>query len=239
VSIRFALRCDPGRERENNEDCARAEAEHGLFLIADGMGGHLGGEVASKLAVETVIDVLRLNAEPVRGEQFRDRLRDAIYAAHAAVSRRAEELGLYGMGTTLTVLRIDGRSATIGHVGDSRASLVVDGALHPLTRDHTIVAMLVEHGSLSPEEAMYHPERHVLTQAVGPGGAPETELVQLKLPAGARVLLSTDGLHDVVPADVIAQLAAIPDLDDAATRLIERANAMGGPDNVSVILVEP
>jgi protein phosphatase len=238
VSLRYAVRTDTGREREQNEDYAQVFPELGLFVIADGMGGHIAGEVASHVAVETVAAVISRHEQPKLVRDEGPLLGEAILAAHMAVAHKAEELELHGMGTTLTALRIRGRTATIAHVGDSRVCFLRDGKLKPLTRDHTLVTMLVESGVINSEEAMHHPERHLLTQAVGPAMPIEPDVFQLRLPRQVRILLSTDGLHDIVPPAELIELASEADLERAAEKLIERANERGGPDNITVILID-
>ncbi len=238
MTLRFALASDPGLVRDHNEDTALALPELGLFVVADGMGGHVAGEVASRIAAQTVADYLRSKPAPRRERQDAQQLGDAVLHAHAAVMQAAATRGLRGMGTTLTALRVRRRGATIAHVGDSRAWLLHGHQLLQLTQDHTVVAMLVESGALDPRDAAHHPERHVLTQAVGPAAEIDPELAQAKLPPGGRLLLSSDGLHDVVPESEIAELAALPDLDAAVAALVARARELGGPDNITAILVE-
>jgi protein phosphatase len=164
---------------------------------------------------------------------------EAILAANGAVYHEAEARGLIGMGTTLTALYVRGRTGVVGHVGDSRAALIRGERLHWLTRDQTLAGLLMEAGALEPDEMGRHPERHLLLQAIGPSPNVQPELVQSRVPREARLLLSTDGLHDVVPDQEIAELASIPEIVEGVHRLIERANALGGPDNITVLLVEP
>jgi protein phosphatase len=239
VSLVYAVASDAGRVRENNEDAALVIPERGLFVIADGMGGHAAGEVASAVATQTVVD--RVAAEPVP-RRIRDEapiLRRAAVEANAAVVTAAEERKLEGMGTTLTALLFRGRTAIVAHVGDTRAYVLLrSGKLRCLTRDHTFVGLLVRSGVLSEEAAMEHPDRHVLTQAIGTPDGISPEVVCSRIAAKSRLLLSTDGLHDVVPRAEIAELASDPSLETAVARLVERANERGGPDNVSVILVQ-
>ena len=142
------------------------------------------------------------------------------------------------MGTTLTALRLHGDRATFCHVGDTRAGLLHKGRLRVLTHDHTVVGMLVEEGIIGEEDAREHPERHMLTQALGTQDLIEPDVDQISVPAGSRLLLSSDGLHDVVPPDEIAALASGADLEASAQALVDRANALGGPDNITVILAE-
>lgn len=239
MTTRYALATHPGRVRENNEDCARAVPDLGLFLVADGMGGHIAGEVASQLATAIVIETLKTRKRPKRIMDEAPLLGEALLIAHAAVMEEARRRELHGMGTTLTALKVRGRTATVAHVGDSRACMIHRNQLVPLTRDHTLVALLVESGALDEADADAHPERHVLTQAIGPAAQVDPEITQARIPRGARILLSSDGLHDIVPDDEILRLAALEDLDDAVAHLIDRANELGGPDNISAVLVEP
>jgi protein phosphatase len=239
VRCRFALASDVGRIRANNEDSVSALPDLGLFAVADGMGGHVAGEFASRLALETLVEVVRKREKPRRVRDIGPLLCEAILAANSAVYREAETRGLMGMGTTLTALYVRGRTGVVGHVGDSRAALVRGESLRWLTRDQTLAGLLMEAGSLDPGEMGHHPERHLLLQAIGPSPAVQPELVQTRVPREARLLLSSDGLHDVVSDQEIAELASIPEIVEAVHRLVERANALGGPDNITVLLVEP
>jgi protein phosphatase len=239
VTLRCAVVSDSGQLRENNEDAARALPESGLFVVADGMGGHIAGEVASRVASDAIVDIVVSGMQPQRIRDEAPRLGEALIAANNAVRREAERLELVGMGTTLTALLIRGSTATIAHVGDSRAYLVRRRELRQLTRDHTLVSLLIDSGVIRPEEAMLHPERHVLTQAIGTQTEIHPDVAQFRISKGSRFLLSSDGLHDVVPGDEIRDLARRPDLDEAARALIDSANAHGGPDNITVVLVDP
>ncbi len=239
MSLRYVIATDRGRERENNEDAALGVPELGLFVIADGMGGHLGGEIASQVAIDSLLAFVKGHG-PARDLKDGARLlSEAVLEANSAVLHEAELRELSGMGTTLTALQIAEHTATICHVGDTRAALLQDGELSVLTRDHNIASLMVDQGIIPAAQATLHPERHMLTQAVGTSESIDPDIVQVEIPHGARILLSTDGLHDVVPADVIAELANQKELEDAAQALIEQANERGGPDNVTVILIEP
>jgi protein phosphatase len=232
--MRFALRTDTGRARENNEDCARAVPERGLFAIADGMGGHVAGEVASRVAVDAALEFLE-RCDSVDEQQ----LGRAAEHANAAVLREAAERGLWGMGTTLTLLCVAGGQGSVAHVGDTRAYLLGAQGLEQLTSDHTLIAELVREGLVAPEQARFHPERHVLLQALGAQAKIEPELRRFPLRPGARLLLSSDGLHDLLEERELGELAAQSDLDSAVEALIARANGRGGHDNITAILVEP
>ncbi|MFI5317884.1 MAG: Stp1/IreP family PP2C-type Ser/Thr phosphatase [Myxococcota bacterium] len=234
-----ALLSDVGVDRSNNEDSAAVDLELGLFIVADGMGGHAAGEVASRIAVEATIAALRARPRPARLRDEGEFLLQALHDANAAVVREADERGTYGMGTTLSAVFVRRRSAVIAHVGDSRIYAISKKGILQLTADHTLVAAMVENGVLTPEQAIGHPDKHVLTQAIGTLGALEPQIVNAKVPARGRLLLCTDGLHDALSADEIGELARRPDLDEAARALVEAANTKGGHDNVTVLLVEP
>jgi len=235
--MRYALATDVGSLRENNEDRARALPEQGIFVVADGMGGHIAGEIASQVAVDGFVEAVTRQKRPRRIRDEVPLLAEAAQAANTAVVEAAESQGLIGMGTTLTGVIIRGRTVTLAHVGDSRAYLA-NRKIRLLTRDHTMAALLVHSGVLSEAEAMQHPDRHVLTQAVGTARHIEPDAFQVRMPRATQLLLCTDGLYDVVPEEEIRKLVRSGDLEHGARALIEAANANGGPDNITVILVE-
>jgi PPM family protein phosphatase len=228
---------DVGRARSGNEDsyfCGRT-----VFAVADGLGGHQGGEVASAAAVEPLAALDgREFADPAEAAEA---LTAAIREANAAIlDQAASDPGLWGMGTTVTAAALAGeRHLQLAHVGDSRAYLLRDGSLEQLTTDHTVVAELVRRGRLTPAQAAIHPERSILTRAVGldprvPVDTPDP----LELQDGDQVLLCSDGLTEPVDDDQIAQLlSAEPDGNAACQALIDAANAAGGPDNITVVLL--
>jgi protein phosphatase len=228
---------DVGRARSGNEDsyfCGRT-----VLAVADGLGGHQGGEVASAAAVEPLAALDgREFADPAEAA---DELTAAIREANAAILDRAGgDPGLWGMATTVTAAALAGEHhLQLAHVGDSRAYLLRDGSLEQLTTDHTVVAELVRRGRLTPAQAAIHPERSILTRAVGldpriPVDTPDP----LELQDGDQVLLCSDGLTEPVDDDQIAQLlSAEPDGNAACQALIDAANAAGGPDNITVVLL--
>ena len=228
---------DVGRARSGNEDsyfCGRT-----VLAVADGLGGHQGGEVASAAAVEPLAALDgREFADPAEAA---DELTAAIREANAAILDRAGgDPGLWGMGTTVTAAALAGeRHLQLAHVGDSRAYLLRDGSLEQLTTDHTVVGELVRRGRLTPEQAAIHPERSILTRAVGldpqvPVDTPDP----LELHDGDQVLLCSDGLTEAVDDDRIAELlSAAADGEAACRSLIDAANAAGGPDNITVVLL--
>ncbi len=239
MSFRYALATDTGRLRDNNEDSARVVPELGLFVVADGMGGHIAGEIASQVAADTVAAAIADQPTPRRIRDQQQIMHDAVLTANDAVLREGLSRSLRGMGTTLTALRITSRTATISHVGDSRAYFVRPRKLDPLTTDHTMVSMLVAMGAVQPEDAIDHPDKHLLTQAIGTQPFVEPQIVQKRIPKACRILLSTDGLHDYVPAPDILAIASSGELQTSAQQLIDAANECGGPDNITVILIDP
>ena len=237
MRLRTFAGTDVGRTRSGNEDsylCGRT-----VFAVADGLGGHQGGEVASAAAVEPLAALDgREFAEP--GEAA-EALAAAIREGNAAILERAAgDPGLWGMGTTVTAAALAGeRHLQLAHVGDSRAYLLRDGSLEQLTTDHTVVGELVRRGRLTPEQAAIHPERSILTRAVGldprvPVDTPDP----VELRDGDQVLLCSDGLTEAVDDDRITELLSAGADGEAACRsLIDAANAAGGPDNITVVLL--
>ena len=227
---------DVGRTRSGNEDsyvCGRT-----VFAVADGLGGHQGGEVASAAAVEPLAALDgREFADPAEAAEA---LAGAIAKANSAILDQASgNPSLWGMGTTVTAAAVAGDHLQLAHVGDSRAYLLRDGSFGQLTTDHTVVGELVRRGRLTPEQAAIHPERSILTRAVGldprvPVDTPDP----LELHDGDQVLLCSDGLTEAVDDDRIAELlSAAADGEAACRSLIDAANAAGGPDNITVVLL--
>jgi PPM family protein phosphatase len=220
---------DMGRVRERNEDSVLIDPP--LYVVADGMGGHRGGDVASQLAVETM--------ERLAGED-RGSLVDHVRRANRAVwDRSVEDQRLSGMGTTLTAAKVDGSSVLLAHVGDSRAYLMRDGSLQQLTDDHTLVARMVKSGEITQAEADVHPHKNVMTRALGTDQDVEVDERSVTLVDGDRLLLCSDGLTGMVTEDQIqAILQASPDPQTAADRLVRAANRAGGVDNISVVVLD-
>jgi len=235
VRTGFAARSDVGRIRAGNED--RYLARPPVFAVADGMGGHLAGEVASALA----IDVLELAASSEPDRTDSRTIVDALERSNAAIlaeARRRPELE--GMGTTCTVVVVSESEIHIGHVGDSRAYRFRSGRLEQLTQDHSLVATLVRDGVIGPDDAVTDGRRHVITRALGADDHVEVDVVASAVSPGDRLLLCSDGLSGQVPDEAIAAvLASEPDPGRAVDRLIGLANAAGGDDNVTVIVIDP
>ncbi len=239
--MKSAWKTDQGKVRTNNEDAVLVDAGRGIFLLADGMGGHRGGEVASELAVRTAHDFLRERLEKAVGETTLRLLADALAAAHSAVSKQGmANPELEGMGTTLEILVIRERQAHLCHVGDSRLYLFRAEKLAQVTEDDNMAAFLVAHKHVDPADVPPG-YRNILTQAVGTSDELIPEIRTLELAPGDLILLCSDGLTGML-ADrdmerIVAQSRS--DLDTACIALVEEANFRGGHDNVSVVLVAP
>ncbi|MEJ7891667.1 MAG: Stp1/IreP family PP2C-type Ser/Thr phosphatase [Solirubrobacteraceae bacterium] len=220
---------DVGRQRQANEDNYFVQAP--LFVLADGMGGALAGEVASEITIEAFRG--GLPEGPVE-----DALVQTILRANAQVHDQATTVPEYhGMGTTCTVAYVAEEEVVIAHVGDSRAYLLRDGDLQRVTRDHSLVGELVDRGKVTEEEALTHPQRSVITRAVGPEPTVKVDADRLAGRAGDVYLLCSDGLTDMVREREVGRiLVAVDDLEQAGRNLIAAANAAGGRDNITVIL---
>ena len=229
-------RTDVGRQRERNEDALLVRTR--VFAVADGMGGHRAGEVASATALGPL--------EGMDAATFADEdaahaaLVEAMLAANRAVATRAQvEPHLEGMGTTLTAVLVQGGTAHVAHVGDSRAYLHREGRLLQLTDDHTLVQALVDQGRITADQARVHHSRSVITRAIGVRAEVEVDVLAVPLAPGDRLLLCSDGLSGVVgDEDIAAILGAHADPDAATAALVAAANDGGGPDNVTVLLIE-
>jgi len=233
VLARYAGVTDPGRRRRRNEDAYVAEPP--LFAIADGMGGAQAGEVASGLAAAVL-------EEATGDERGEERVASLIQEANRRVFQRSnEDAATSGMGTTMTVALIDNSDGTIafGHVGDSRAYRIRGGALEQLTDDHSLVGELVRSGRLSPEEAETHPQRSVITRALGTEPDVDVDTFTTEAEPEDIYLLCSDGLTDMISTrEILSVVEASRDLDDAARSLIDAANAGGGEDNITVVLFQ-
>jgi protein phosphatase len=235
IHLHAAGLTDVGQVRQGNEDSMHVGDS--VFAVADGMGGHAAGEVASALALEPIA---RLDGRVFGDDaQARSALEDAVVAANRAVVEAAHaDDTLQGMGTTLTAALFEGRRLHLAHVGDSRAYLLRRGRVTQMTRDHTFVQQLIDDGSITEEEAAVHPHRSVVTRAIGASTEVEIDLETLNLASGDAVLLCSDGLSGVVADDRIAELM-ISDRTPQQTvsELVRAANEAGGPDNITAVLL--
>jgi len=233
LSLRYAARSDVGLLREGNEDSGYAGPS--LLAVADGMGGHAAGEVASSVAVATLAGL----DDDVPGTELLDTLARAVEAADATLRDMVDEHPrLDGMGTTLTALLWAGRRLGLVHVGDSRAYLLREGELSQITHDHTFVQTLVDEGRITEEEAGHHPQRSLLIRALDGRGTVDPDLSIREVRRGDRYLLCSDGLSGVVPLNLLTEALAEDDPKTAVDRLIELALEAGGPDNITCIVAD-
>ena len=230
--VRVGARTDVGKVRTRNEDSYLVEEP--LFAVADGMGGHRGGNVASALTIESIRE-----ARPA-WDPSGDPLVQAVRRANRVVFERAAgDSNLRGMGTTVTVLQTSGSEAIVAHVGDSRAYLLREGELRQLTHDHTLVQQMADEGKISEEEARVHPARNIITRSLGVDEDVDVDELRLDLRAGDRVLLCTDGLTGMLDPDEIRQiLEGEEDPQAAADTLVDLAVERGGDDNVTTVVVD-
>jgi serine/threonine protein phosphatase PrpC len=239
--MKAAAVTDPGQVRPANEDSVFADPDTGLLIVADGMGGHAAGEVASGMAAETIAAFLREKL-PASGTLVLDAPRllgEAVRRADAAVRERAAaDPTLNGMGTTAVVAICRDDDLALAHVGDSRAYLLHEGGLRRITEDHSLVARMVSAGTITPAEARKHHLRNVITRSLGFEGNAEAEVQILEWVRGDSLLLCTDGLTGMVEDDEIESILAShgADVEAAARALIALANEHGGTDNVSAVV---
>jgi serine/threonine protein phosphatase PrpC len=242
-----------GKQRDLNEDSVLAitstlagnngNTPFGLYIVADGMGGHQFGEVASNAGIRTVAGIVlrkfhpylfNLKPEPL-DESLQEIMQLAVSEAQKVIQREAP-----GSGTTLTAALILGQQVTIAHVGDSRAYMIyADGRIEPITRDHSLVKRLEELGHISPTEAANYPHRNVLYRALGQGDLLEPDIFTVPFPTAGMLMLCSDGLWGVISdADLLNAVREAPNLQRACQNMVAAANAAGGPDNISVVLVQ-
>jgi len=224
---------DKGLVRKVNEDAFCIETDLGLLAIADGIGGHASGEVASKMAIEILRDSLKKEGEP-----FPERLDLGVKLANKTIFEAAQSQSqLNGMGTTLTAVQLIGNRLGVAHVGDSRVYLIRGGVIEQITDDHTIVSEQVARGMMTREEAARSDMRNILSRALGIGPEVKVDLEELTVSEGDRVVLCSDGLSELVSEDEIlseVQSSNRPDL--ACNELVNLANRRGGEDNITVIV---
>jgi serine/threonine protein phosphatase PrpC len=222
---------DVGKVRDGNEDSYLLKEPY--FAVADGMGGHLAGDVASRIAVQTISENL---SDGVTGPEELER---AVKNANSAIYEKASsDPSLHGMGTTCTLALVADPEIHIAHVGDSRAYLLRDDELSLITEDHTLVGRMVKEGRLQPEEAERHPQRSIITRALGVDAEVEVDLITIPVKEGDRILLCSDGLTSMIQADAIHEiLTGNEDPQGAVEDLIDAANAAGGEDNITAVLL--
>ncbi|MEX2583155.1 MAG: protein phosphatase 2C domain-containing protein [Gemmatimonadota bacterium] len=230
---------DTGLVRKGNEDALRMDAEKGIFIVADGMGGHAAGEVASRLAADAALDVLS-QASLVTGGDVEEALHTAFHEAFRRIAECCEgDPATAGMGTTLTVAVLkESGELHIGHIGDSRAYQLSGGKLRKLTHDHTWVQQEIDSGRVAAEDAQAHPLSHILTKVLAAGDSLDPDLVHATVQPSDLLLLCSDGLYNMVDGPKLLRLlvADVP-LTELTQSLVGAANKRGGADNTTVIAV--
>lgn len=250
MNISYQAISDVGRKRKGNEDSHLVNEEQKLFVVADGMGGHAAGEVASKVAVDAINEFIELTGSddevtwPFGFEEeislHGNRLKTAIRFANRKVLDATRDKAEYeGMATTVAAVLVDGDTAVIGHVGDSRIYRLRGDDFEQLTSDHSWVNEQLQNGIISAEQARSHPLRNVVTRALGGRADLQVDLQESKLLAGDTLLLCSDGLTTMVTDDEIARLMceSRSDVQKAAQVLVDEANRHGGEDNITVVLL--
>ncbi|ASS77215.1 serine/threonine protein phosphatase [Tumebacillus algifaecis] len=241
--MHYAARTHIGLVRQINEDSYAVDAEltpFGVAVVADGMGGHLAGEVASSLAIETVVSHINEALRGAESYDASDLIVDAMQLANRVVFERASTSeGLSGMGTTLVTALLNSEEIYLGHIGDSRAYLFADGELLQLTDDHTLVNELYKNGQLTAEEACVHPQRNIVTRSVGSFETVQADLYHRTWGEGNILLICSDGLTNMVKEEAMIQIfAADLSLEAMVDAMIDQALAAGGHDNITVVAVQ-
>jgi protein phosphatase len=239
TTVRSAAGSDIGQRRAGNQDSAYTSPR--LLAVADGMGGHAHGEVASSLAIRVVAETdARLEGVDLQAVDLLDTLRGVVdEAARRLTAAADDDPSLRGTGTTLVALLLDGARIAVAHVGDSRAYRLRDGELEQLTHDHTLVQSLVDEGRITPEEAADHPRRSVLVRTLQEGSPADPDVFELEGQLGDRFLVCSDGVTVVLNHDELhAVLIDVAEPADAVERIIELANDGGGPDNITCVVAD-
>jgi protein phosphatase len=251
-ALSWDVSSDPGLRRTSNEDAFSTRPDIGLFVVADGMGGHVAGEVASRIAVEAIEAFIQETAGADKNRTWpfpfdpsltleANRLKAAFRLANRRIAARiADSQELRGMATTASAMLLGEKRACVAHVGDSRVYVLKDGELYQLTHDHSWVEEQVRAGTLTPTAARQHPWRNVVTRALSGGDDPEVDVTELHPAAGDRYLLCSDGLFSVLLDQQIADILGARELSlkQVCDQLIEAANKAGGPDNITTLVLQ-
>lgn len=252
VSLSWAVRSDNGLRRTSNEDSHISRPDIGLFVVADGMGGHVAGEVASRVAVESIAAFIEETAGADKNRTWpfpfepslsleANRLKAAFRLANRRIAAAiADSQDLRGMATTASGILHGRQHSCVAHIGDSRVYMLRGGTMDQLTNDHSWVEEQVRAGTLTPAAARQHPWRNVVTRALSGGEDPDIDVVEITPETGDRYLLCSDGLFGVVADEEIARIVSdrTASLDEICARLIDAANDAGGPDNITAMLLQ-
>ncbi|CCQ96060.1 Serine/threonine phosphatase stp [[Clostridium] ultunense Esp] len=242
--MEIGVKTDIGRIRDINQDAyyISSHKEHPLFIIADGMGGHKAGEIASRMAVEIISSRLEKDLKRLELDDsgIKDKIVCSISKANEKIYRKAlEEEKFSGMGTTVTLAYKNNEKIFIGHVGDSRAYLFRKGVLSQITKDHSLVEELIRNGSISKEEAKLHPQRNIITRAVGTSKEIESDLIVQENNKGDILLLCTDGLTNMLMDEEIKEYLLVnEDMQKVCDELVKLSNDKGGYDNITVLAIK-
>lgn len=242
--MKYAAKTDRGLVRELNEDCYRIIAGDDsnccAFIVADGMGGHKCGELASRVAVEYISDSIKSDAKNLfSSENLSEDLRRIVEGTNAAVYQKSIELPeAAGMGTTLTMAVVTSSNVTVAHVGDSRLYIVRDGKISKVTEDHSYIEELIKKGTITRDEAENHPQKNVITRAIGSSHEIDIDMINLTVESDDILILCTDGLTNMVSADHIMEAVKENEPQEACEQLVEAAKGNGGDDNITVIVIK-
>lgn len=238
------IKSDVGKVRLNNED-AFYFPQNGsefleLYIVADGMGGHQGGEIASQIAVKEVSSYINSNlSRDCDAQKVKSILESSIVKANSKIlSLSSENQGLSGMGTTITIVLFHNECLYIGHVGDSRAYRIRENHIKQLTKDHSLVWQLAEEGRITMEETKTHPMKNVITKALGTDEFVEPDILKFDLKNNDVIILCSDGLTNMLDNDIIKDIVCSLEPEQAALELIEQANSEGGEDNITVGIIK-
>jgi serine/threonine protein phosphatase PrpC len=248
MKIAASGQTDVGQKRDHNEDSYLVDEDLGLFVVADGMGGHAGGGTASRIAVETIQARMRdaqaadpdvfSQPAPLEESPLREVLRDAVEGACASIYQAAQgDPSLAGMGTTVTAAVISGANAFVAHVGDSRCYLARRGHIYQVSEDHSLVNEQLKAGAITPDEARHSRFKNIITRSVGFEADVAVDMMGVEVEPGDRLVICCDGLSNLVEDDEILAIATSCALEEAPRRLIDLANERGGDDNITVIVV--
>ncbi|MBP2370186.1 PP2C family protein-serine/threonine phosphatase [Pseudonocardia parietis] len=238
LGLRSAIRSDVGRRRTSNQDAGATTGR--LLIVADGMGGHAHGEIASATTVSAFTELEARLPRDLTDIDLDAELISALEDATDRLARRAgEDPETRGMGTTVVSLLLTGEQLALAHIGDSRIYRLRDGELTRLTHDHTMVQQLVDQGQITAEEAAHHPRRSVLMRALSTDHSPDPDLDRIEIAEGDRYLLCSDGVTAVLDDDtLLRELSSDADPDAVADRMVELSNEGGGPDNITAIVAD-
>lgn len=240
--MKIGVVTDVGKVRENNEDnyCV-LEDQIMLYIVADGMGGHNSGEIASEIAIDAIKEhLLKYLPDETEDESIKGIIFEAFNRANGEIiNRGTQDAGCDGMGTTATLALINKAKLYIGHIGDSRGYLIKNGQINQITQDHSLVAELLRKGSISEGEALKHPQKNVITKALGSDSQVKADVLALGFDDGDILILCTDGLSNFVDKYEIEKFALeIEDCQEACEEMVKLANHRGGYDNITIIMVK-